>query len=522
MPKNLPSNELLVLDFGQGTIRVVLMDLSSGSPRIADFAVLPRERDPREDEERARIRKAMESLSPRGKPPVVMTWEDGIVFRQLTLPIMPEEDLKKAFLWEMQQKFTAGSEDNALAYETVAEGDSPEGTRERLYSVFHADRKTLADRVAFVEGAGYTVQAVLPAQAALARLSVGAPEVRDTLLFDIGLKTARILVVRRGKNMLSRTVLLGGRVLTDLLAGYQPGGGLAIGPAEADELKVRQGAANPQAEHISLLRPYLEKIVAEIKRSIDYYELQKYSQPIGSVLFTGGGSDLKGLEAFMSRFLGLDVRTFDREAFLSPKLSKEKRALAEAGIGGFATALGAAIGAEEAVSLLPRLRKSPGKVRAQKTSARLAAVFVCACLILLDVGAFLTLRASRSALKTAELEWGEIARIHKLLEEIKTQQSFLRTALKGDLSHPALLKELSLATPETVRLDELSFNRTDASLTLRGTVLGAGKNDVKVIAQFIGDLMKSPFFTDAALVSAVQDAAGDSRFELRCATKGIS
>ena len=42
------------------------------------------------------------------------------------------------------------------------------------------------------------------------------------------------------------------------------------------------------------------------------------------------------------------------------------------------------------------------------------------------------------------------------------------------------------------------------------------------IAQFIDALMHSPFFTDASLVNAVQDAGGNSRFELRCLTRGVS
>jgi len=524
MTRSSAAGETLVFDFRQKATLILLVEFSSGSPRVRPFAVVPEASLALDEDRRGRFRSALDGFALTGRPAAVLTWEEGILFRQLALPEMPPEDLKKAFLWEMKEKFAFDDRESQFAYDRVAESELAEG-RETFYSVFYADRSLVDHRVRFVQSLGFDVAAVVPAPVALAHLA--AAEIpgsgRDTLVFDVGYLSARVFVTHGTKNMLARTVLLGGQQLTELLTApfVRDGHRVQLPPAEAEALKVREGAEDPQAAHIGLLRPYLEKIVAEIKRSVDYYETQKYSRPIGTVLFTGGGSNLKGLKAFMSQFLGLEIASFDPSRYAAPALAAGLRKSFEEGFGTFAAALGAVTAASGTVNLLPTELQNPRKTETRRISLRMATFAVASVFLVLDAWAFARYRAVRSELAAVESEWKEIARVHALLGDIEAQQGFIRAALKGDLSHPALLKELTRLTPAAVLLDEIEFSREAQILRVRGAVTGAGKNDVKVIAQFIGSLLGSPFFKDATLVSSDQDSAGLSRFEIRCVTSGI-
>ncbi len=525
MKKAAPANEALVFDFKRGQILILWIDASGGAPAVRGALRVPV--DGLGDESAARVKKALYAWEFPAAPRAILTWEEGILFRQFSLPDMPEADLRKAFLWEMSQKYSVSGEDHSVAYEQVADGEGDEGGRERFYSIFYAEKKTVAERIRFVKGLGFSVAAVVPGQAALAALAKKAVSnpAFDTLVFDGGFTTARVLIVRDGKNMLSRTVPIGGQFFTEALT--QPfmraTDKVKFSSEEAEAFKLREGVSDPQASHIPLLRPYLEKMVAEIKRSADYYESQKFSRPIGAVLFTGGATGLKGLDGFMGRFLGMPVTVPDRGLFVAPAALPGTREAVFADFPAMASAIGAALTVGGPMDLLPVEYKESKRTKARRASLRVTLTIAAACLALLDAWTFSELAATRAKLAASEGEWREIERLKTLLADLSTQQKFVRSALKGDVSHPSLLKYLSIVTPPLVHLEGVDFDRDDGLLLIRGTVAAAEGSDVKVLARFISDLMASPFFADVTLTdSSRPEGSAKSKFEIRCVISGVA
>ena len=49
-----------------------------------------------------------------------------------------------------------------------------------------------------------------------------------------------------------------------------------------------------------LVRPVLEKLVAEISRSLDYYKSQFHAERIDRLLLTGGGANLTDIASYLS------------------------------------------------------------------------------------------------------------------------------------------------------------------------------------------------------------------------------
>ena len=55
----------------------------------------------------------------------------------------------------------------------------------------------------------------------------------------------------------------------------------------------------------------LEKLVAEIGRSLDYYRSQFNEEQIDRVLLTGGGANLKNIVSYLGNELRLPVEHFN-------------------------------------------------------------------------------------------------------------------------------------------------------------------------------------------------------------------
>ncbi len=517
-------SESIVFDFGQTSIRILLLEAAGKSVRVRNFAVAPHGRHASDEEQKAALRSAIGALSIKPGSRAVLTWENGLVFRQLALPDMPADDLQKAFLWEMKEKYLFSGEESFYASEVAAETANEDGTREIIHNVFYGDRKSVSERVAMVEALGYRVTAVVPGQAAVAALvgSAGIDPARDVLVFDVGAQSARVLVVRDGRNTLSRTVLLGGQALTDMMtAGFfdPQGSRVQLGPAEAEALKLAEGAQNPQAAHISLLRPYLEKVVSEIKRSVDYYEGQRYARPIVKAVFTGGGSGLKGLSNYMGRFLGLEVAALAPQNYVSPSMPPEKREDFEARFASLAAGIGA--GFDTTMNLLPHQQVSSRR-RVRGMSVRLLVIVTAILIGFWDALTLMQVRLASSQLTALSAEAKESERIGALVADLESQQRFMRAALKGDLSHPSLLKALSRVTPDSMIIDKIIFNRAAGLLEIQGTVESSGHGEVKVIAQFITDILKTPFFKDATLTNTTpEEATHRLRFQVKCLTAGV-
>ena len=81
-------------------------------------------------------------------------------------------------------------------------------------------------------------------------------------------------------------------------------------PSEA--YQERKGDKSPSLSKISFLaRPVLERLSAEIGRSLDYYRTQFNEERIDKLLLTGGGANLKNMVSYLASELRLPVEHFN-------------------------------------------------------------------------------------------------------------------------------------------------------------------------------------------------------------------
>lgn len=222
--------------------------------------------------------------------------------RTFTLPVKEEKKLAQAVQIEVDQYIPIPMESLYVDYEII------ERSKERVTAVMAAVPKVLVDTcLNAVRAAGLTPVAVEPEMNASARV-IKATEEGDlcTLIVDIGPASTDIAILDKGTIRVTGGVGIGGNTFTLDIAKR-----LNIALENAHQLKVLNGLnAGPRQEKITAaLKPSLERIAAEIRKVIRYYnERLSEDRRIEQVLIVGGGSNVPGIGDYFTNALVMAAR----------------------------------------------------------------------------------------------------------------------------------------------------------------------------------------------------------------------
>lgn len=269
----------------------------------------------------------------------------SVVVRQVQLPAMPAQQLRKSIQWEARNYLSFPVEDSLLEFEILGT-QTADGTPKMDVMLVATPRELVDSRVATLEQAGLEPIAVELEPFALMRAVVDLPTgmmgVNETMaLVDIGATYTHISLISNGNFILSRSVTIAGNSFTEAIAQV-----LGIEHAQAEDLKEQEGqVVSDEAERAELspvgqelsraLEPQLEQLVREIRRSFAFYDYQqtpgaaqgnRMTQGVSRVVISGGTAKLIGLSHYLQEQLGIPVETvnlFSNSAIQLPPGAEE-------------------------------------------------------------------------------------------------------------------------------------------------------------------------------------------------------
>lgn len=183
-----------------------------------------------------------------------------------------------------------------------------ERTKDQVTVVMSAVPSNLVDScIAAVRAAGLTPVVAEPSINAVARVLEATEEGHlSTLIVDIGPASTDIAVLDKGAIRVTGGVGIGGNTFTLDIAKK-----MNIALENAHQLKVLNGlSAGPrQAKINAALKPSLQRIVAEVRKVIRYYnERLNDNRNIEQVLIVGGGANVPGIGEYFTNELVMPVR----------------------------------------------------------------------------------------------------------------------------------------------------------------------------------------------------------------------
>jgi len=244
------------------------------------------------------------------KKVVVGVANQKVVVRQVDLPWLPVNELRKSLSFQVQDFIPMPVEQAILDFHPLEEFTNESGGRMLRVLLVAAARDMVGSAVDAVTKAGLEPAMVDLNSFAVLRSLIsdsGLGSVEAEALVDLGASVTNIVVHQGGVPRFVRILLMGGSDITDAVAER-----LGVPVDQAESLKQSTGlAAVPGAGDNHPASRAIEQtgsaLVEEIRGSLDYYLSQSGAARVGRVVLSGGGSRLTGLAQRLSAATRLPV-----------------------------------------------------------------------------------------------------------------------------------------------------------------------------------------------------------------------
>lgn len=450
---------------------------------------------------------------------------DSIAIKYTTLPLIPKKEIKDALKWQVKEEITFDLEGALFDWQIYKEYTDKEGAK-KIEVVFAAAKKEIIDKyLSIVRDCDLHPARISAAPFnygnLLTRIETDRSQVQSIL--DIGYEQAILCIYMNNKLNFIRPLPFSSDKLTRSLTStlFSDKGSFKLSYEKAEEIK--EGLGIPKDDLIlegnisstqirSLMRFFLEGLVRELMRSLDYFKSNFQVQNPSTLYITGGGGSLKNLDEYLSKELNINVYKLpipgciDTGAIPREELDKSQNQIM--------SALGAALAEVRAINLLPREIKTQRIEFIERASLRLIATTIGAILLFSFFFVQLQMRDYKDRLKLSQIHLETIKEIKVLKQNTDLKENLIDKIQEGRIPVDGLLKVIGALIPHNIILDELLLGQDKHILILRGTASGGPDVSTSVI-NFIEEIETSSFFIEAQLVSSKRVGAVQ-KFEIHC------
>ncbi len=242
----------------------------------------------------------------------------GVFTSIITLPQMPRNELAESIKWQAKQYVPSPLEEVILDWHVVGEvtapaaapsDKAPAAPQKEIEVMLIAAPITLVQKyVKIITDAGFKPAALEIEPLSLARSVVGV-RTEPVVVLDIGQAGSEISVVQNGVVRLNRSTTAGGGALTRAISQA-----LGIDANRAEQFKrdfgLRQDKLEGQVP--KAVKPVIDTMIAEIRRSIEFYRDQPASVgELQEIIVAGGTARMPEFLSVLSATFGLEAKIGD-------------------------------------------------------------------------------------------------------------------------------------------------------------------------------------------------------------------
>lgn len=490
-----------------------------------------------------------------GHIPVVLILgdTDDLTFRTVRLNEVPESELFDVLIWKNKKEFHFfGDAPVVMDYYKLSQDNSNNAANMLIAGI----RQDTVDRLcAIVQSAGLTIGSVIIG--ALAQ-DFNGPSLctasQKNVVLDIGNKASTLTLYHHERILFVRVIPIGIQAFNEALMQtiFVNGQSYSLAPEEAAHLRKAAGLSpmDPQAlssigiplgEAAVMMRPAAEKMIKEIKASMDYCSDFFREDTELSYWITGYTQAIPDLDVWISTQLAIGIKTLScsQTIVVSDTLTDDLNSY---------TGLCNAIRSTTAhdISPLPLRKTKTYRMWSRYLLAfslleMLIALLVYGIYFVASRGIEMQITALTSSMSLVTPQYSEYAALENANQTMEQTIYRATTEQKSDASAEFFLKLLSAYTPDDVLLDEViwggSYNITEVerqrtassmrdknmnalpsaeqrALKMRGEVSNQTMLGEVALQRFILALDKSGFFDRVELRETSRDTPQRIRFSL--------
>jgi len=244
----------------------------------------------------------------KGKDVAIGVSNQKVVVRLIDLPFMERTELEGAIQYQAQDYIPIPVEDAILDFQIIGDYMTPADEHMMEVLLVAAQRDMIANSVAAVEGAGLKLSRIDVTSFSIVRALLGTGEfvlpaededpTEAVGVIHISSGLTNIAVVEKFVPRFTRMSSIAGNQFTQAIANV-----LNLTFDEAEVLKIPAVQAAQDA-----LEREINKFIAEVRRSLDYYLTQASQvRTIKRIYITGSGAQLTNMDSYLAKALQAEV-----------------------------------------------------------------------------------------------------------------------------------------------------------------------------------------------------------------------
>ena len=363
---------------------------------------------------------------------------------------------------------------------------------------FAYQESDVSPKVRELKQIGLNVQNIMPLDFALARYVSSVklmPQDEKVAIVDIGSAKTLISIIEKDKVCFTREILMGGDSFTDAMTGVivTDKGRMELSKEDAEKMKKEQGISSDM-RILGLIRPVLEKLISQIKGSLEYYEQRVHDQGIKKIILAGNGSRLKGLKEYITKEAGIEVLAILPE---------------EAG------AIGLSLSRGFSMNMLPEEYKAEDKKALKRFSVTIV-TFAMGVIVLFSY-TLLCIQAInlKKGMEIQKQHWDNLGEIKLLKDKIMAYSSVVNTVSLDGVRAGRIMKEISNLIISDMALDRFTVDSKEPNIKIGGVV-----SQQDSLTSFMSKLEANPLFQNVKLSFSEKNEAPDGKdsvkFEITC------
>ncbi len=497
------------VEFGRTTVKVTGVNIAGA--RSVDFCAVADLPEGKDDD--AAIRALQAALKGKTLPSNTACLnfsDDSLAIRRMTIQAAKNQQIADTLVWQAADKVHFDMDTATIGFKLVGTSRGKAGA-ESVDVLFAATpRELIEKRLKTMKAAGLSpeVVSIVPSGIeTMIRLDEEVPASGTVMVVDFGCSRTDISFYKNKGLDFVRTIATGSGDITEAIAR-----GINVAAPEAEKIKDTLGIAYDPVtlesgiESIRVLaamRPVIETLSKEIKRSTEYYAREFGGATASALYLAGGGARLKNLDRYLGEELGLTVKKIR-----IPKGIDVSRAGMKGGEElSFISLIGTAIGHETQVDLLPKEVRAEKAAVAGKVLAIAGAAVIAVVLAVIFIVMSVSAGRHEAKLKKAGAEMASMEPVKDLLDRVAEKETLLAQSRKSELPMGYVMREISNFVPTTVAFTSLRINSKGKTLDISGYVNDKFDRAQKTLLEFMELLEKSKYIKDAQMTS-LQGAGG--------------
>jgi len=520
-------NRLICVGFGGSSVKIAYLTYQGAKIRVLNYdsLVIPNGADERSATVEF-IKKFLQKNSLPARDAFLSVWDaEKLFIKYLVLAVLPDKELLEAVKWQLKPELGFNTEIAEFDWQVVKEYTDGEGAKKEA-SICIAAEKGFIDKCLVIAGeCGLRVAKISTAAfdyEFILQSIPGGPAISAVL--DFCSDHCRLSIYQGNKLTFARNLLVSFEELPRLLTGalVSEKGRIELSLEQARGLIGRFGIPLNEAEvlegnikgiHIiSMMRPYLEGLATEIKRSFDYFS-SNFQEGAAEVLYIcGEGAGLKNLDIYLNKYLSIKVAPLSLSGCVEASAIKQNLGdnPNEA-----ADLIAAAMAKGEGINLLPHEIKVKKKEFYQKTFLRIITITAAAVFLFFFFVFKAEIADYRKRLKNADAYLQTIKEAKVLKRRIELKEELAHKVKLNKVPVGGLLAVISQITPANIVLTDFDLEQDNHLLVLKGEVAAISTTAEAELTEFIKALELSSFFKEATLISS-ENISGTQVFEIDC------